>query len=113
MNHFILTLIILSFLLTSCSKQQTDAKPVSAVKEVTLGESLSKSEKFLSDQKSEDGSWRSDHYAVFKDGRSLTPFVMTTMLMLDYDNKQAFQQSMFDTVISQLPADVDQAAAQM
>jgi squalene-hopene/tetraprenyl-beta-curcumene cyclase len=44
--------------------------------------SLAAATKFLIDHQDADGAWRSDTYGVFKDGPSLTPLVLETLLGL-------------------------------
>jgi squalene-hopene/tetraprenyl-beta-curcumene cyclase len=45
-----------------------------------LDGALATAEKYLIDHQDADGAWRSDVYGVFKDGPSLTPLVLATLL---------------------------------
>src|SRR5439155_10364544 len=44
--------------------------------------SLAAAAKYLIDHQDSDGAWRSDTYGVFKDGPSLTPLVLETLLTM-------------------------------
>jgi squalene-hopene/tetraprenyl-beta-curcumene cyclase len=47
-----------------------------------IGQALASAEHYLIDRQDADGAWRSDTYGVFKDGPSLTPLVLDTLLRL-------------------------------
>ncbi len=51
-----------------------------AVEHRTPAEALAKAQEYLWSQQHEDGSWRSEQYAVMRSGQALTPFVLHTLL---------------------------------
>ena len=51
-----------------------------AAEQRTPAEALAKAQEYLWSQQHEDGSWRSEQYAVMRSGQALTPFVLHTLL---------------------------------
>ena len=54
--------------------------PSYAAEQRTPAEALAKAREFLWSQQHDDGSWRSEQYAVMRSGQALTPFVLHTLL---------------------------------
>ncbi len=81
-----LALVLSAALATSCSKKADPPGPLPAPPGLTLVEridaSLGDAATFMMKFQGEDGSFRSDHYAFFKDGWSLSPLVLATLLFL-------------------------------
>jgi len=65
---------------TAHSDSHQEALVVSA--QDRLDASLAAAAKYLLDHQDADGAWRSDVYGIFKDGPSLTPLVLETLLAL-------------------------------
>jgi squalene-hopene/tetraprenyl-beta-curcumene cyclase len=51
-----------------------------AAETTTPAEALAKAQEYLWSQQHNDGSWRSEQYAVMRSGQALTPFVLHTLL---------------------------------
>src|SRR4030042_803461 len=47
-----------------------------------IDDSLTKAVKYLMVKQSEDGAWRSETYGCFRDGPTLTPYIMSCLLFL-------------------------------
>jgi squalene-hopene/tetraprenyl-beta-curcumene cyclase len=54
--------------------------PSYAAEQRTPAEALAKAQEYLWSQQQDDGSWRSEQYAVMRSGQALTPFVLHTLL---------------------------------
>lgn len=65
----------------SLAVAETDQKLVARI-----DVAVAKAAKFLASKQSPDGAWRSDVYAPFKEGDTLTPLVMTALLPLPIDD---------------------------
>ena len=90
-------MLVAALVLSGCSRPAQDAAPVVATPQSdtkiddgsnppprpvparTPDDSLMAGVAFLLKQQSEDGSWRSDVYATFKDGTALTPLAVTAL----------------------------------
>lgn len=66
--------IILFLMLICCGV------PSYAAEQRTPAEALAKAKEYLWSQQHDDGSWRSEQYAVMRSGQALTPFVLHTLL---------------------------------
>jgi len=77
-------LLVISGLLPGCAKVRSDSPPKSeaVLQEERWDGALAAAAQFLIDHQDADGAWRSDTYGVFKDGPSLTPLVLETLLGL-------------------------------
>ena len=47
-----------------------------------IDESLTRTVKYLMAKQSDDGAWRSETYGCFRDGPTLTPYIMSCLLFL-------------------------------
>ena len=69
---------------SACAKVHSDSprRSETVLRQERWDGSLAAATKFLIDHQDADGAWRSDTYGVFKDGLSLTPLVLETLLGL-------------------------------
>jgi hypothetical protein len=65
--------VMILWLMLSCATSH-------AANEWTPNDALVKAQEYLWNAQREDGSWRSEQYAVMRSGQSLTPFVLHTLL---------------------------------
>ncbi len=76
-----------------------------AAETVTPEQVLAKAQKYLWSKQRDDGSWRSEQYAVMRSGQALTPFVLHTLLSvgtpLDSDHDARSRRAV-DFIITQL-----------
>jgi squalene-hopene/tetraprenyl-beta-curcumene cyclase len=72
------------FFLQGCEPVHSDSPPqVKSVSDLDrMDRGLAAAAQFLIEHQDTDGAWRSDTYGVFKDGPSLTPLVLETLLGL-------------------------------
>lgn len=82
--------------------------PVARATAATPQQALAKAQAYLWSQQLDDGSWRSEQYAVMRSGQALTPFVLHTLLSigtpLDSDHAGKSRNAV-DFIIAQLDAD--------
>jgi hypothetical protein len=74
----LLPLLLLALL--GCSVAAPTPSPTTAPVAPSASKGLAGGVKYLVAHQSEDGSWRSDVYATFKDGTALTPLVLCSLL---------------------------------
>jgi squalene-hopene/tetraprenyl-beta-curcumene cyclase len=87
---FLLLLWIPGFLcIHGCSTAQSESTPpiLAVSHQDRLDSTLAAAAAYLIDRQDSDGAWRSDTYGVFKDGPSLTPLVLETLLGLPETEK--------------------------
>src|SRR5262249_40600465 len=79
---WLLLFVLVAF--PGCAKVRSDSprKSETVLRQERWDGSLAAATKFLIDHQDADGAWRSDTYGVFKDGPSLTPLVLETLLGL-------------------------------
>jgi squalene-hopene/tetraprenyl-beta-curcumene cyclase len=85
-----LVLIAAAFLLAGCSGRPQPSEVTSPTPPTPPGSrsemidrALASATRYLLEKQSDDGAWRSDTYATFKDGTSLTPLAMEALHVLD------------------------------
>lgn len=71
-----------------------------------IDDSLAKSARYLISKQSPDGAWRSETYGCFKDGPSLTPYIMSCLFFLN--NTDINVQSSFEKGVDYLVNMVDE-----
>jgi hypothetical protein len=72
--------VALVFVALGCSRQEPpDDRPIPPPHPVTRQQALADGVEYLLARQSQDGAWRSDVYATFKDGTALTPLAVTAL----------------------------------
>ena len=92
-RSFLILCLILSCAIAHAAEQRTPA------------EALAKAQEYLWSQQHEDGSWRSEQYAVMRSGQALTPFILHTLLAvgtpLDSDHSTKSRRAV-EFIVAQL-----------
>jgi squalene-hopene/tetraprenyl-beta-curcumene cyclase len=82
---FLLVLVLpAAFSVQGCAKVRSDSAKQAELnaRENRSASALTRAARYLIEHQDADGAWRSDTYGVFKDGPSLTPLVLDTLLNL-------------------------------
>src|SRR5437870_4174548 len=66
---------------------RTDSRTLSRTER--MDRALSTAARYLLDRQAADGAWRSETYGAFKDGSSLTPWVLRALLLLPAEEQRA------------------------
>jgi squalene-hopene/tetraprenyl-beta-curcumene cyclase len=62
--------------------------------ESPVDRSLSRAAGYLASKQSPDGAWRSETYGAFRDGLTLTPYVMSSIFFLEQGEKKSFHRGL-------------------
>ncbi len=75
----------------SSGRADTDGRPAAAHEDIVqrIDASLARAAAFLVAAQSPDGAWRSETYGMFREGVTLTPYVMSTLFFLEHGGPEA------------------------
>jgi squalene-hopene/tetraprenyl-beta-curcumene cyclase len=93
MKHIILSfmLLIMPGCFSGSSKPECRLTPENRILLEKIDASLSRASAYLVSKQSPDGTWRSETYGMFRDGVTLTPYIMSALFFMPEKEGQARQ----------------------